>query len=123
VAGVYTYRFIFTSNSGQWVYWTVPAGYRAVLRSLSLVNTDASTRRCIVSVAGKYIYFSDVQAAGTTRSVDLRMAVYQGEQMGAYTESAAMPVQLTGYLFRDDGSGYALEEAVVGDPPPQFEAP
>lgn len=115
---VYSVRFLAGAGAG-WRYYTVPTGYRAVVRSISSAVWDPNPSWQSVSIAGVSVWFDETQAPHTCRVVDLRQVAYAGEQLGGYCAAASASICVSGYLFQDTGGAGELQPDAVGEDPPQ----
>lgn len=97
---VFTERFLATQATG-WTYWTVPAGKRAVIRSVDVCNFDTAQWAAIVQLAGMPFVNTFVGGGGGRLNYDGRQVLYAGEQLGVYLQHGNMSISVSGYLFND----------------------
>jgi hypothetical protein len=101
VLPVYSERFLNRGGNSGWTYYTVPPGKRAVI---TMVTSDPglnSGHGVQVLAAGYSIYRSQLPANADARFESLRVPVYQGEQIGLYTQGATATCTVSGYLLTD----------------------
>lgn len=103
---VYSVRFLQVHAPDGWHVYTVPAGFRAVVRSITCVVYGTGTPVYQVYVATTYILNVSVPA-NDTRVFDMRQVVYAGEALGASVTLATAHLSVTGYLFADPAGGKA----------------
>lgn len=101
---VYSERFLLTSTFGAWIYYTVPAGRRAVLRSVSITTAAPVGAIAAVALKGFNVVLRQFQATNVTENYDMRHVAYGGETMGAYASAKDVVVAMSGYLFVDTGA-------------------
>lgn len=96
----YSTRLMQTFGTGSWS-WTVPAGRRAVLRSINMVNTHSGEGWTLIHAAGAYVYYRVLPGSAAVTPVDCRVVLYEGEVLGIQTDGVACSVTLSGFLFTD----------------------
>jgi hypothetical protein len=117
---VYTHRFLLVRLAGTWLYWVVPAGHVAIVRSITAVNQDTAARRAYVTINGLPL-LGDLVPGSSGLSRDIRQTLYAGEELGAFTESdRLLTVSVTGYYFTGGPDRASLGPAFEGPPPPGF---
>lgn len=105
MAPVYSHRF-FAAGPNAAATYTVPAGYVAVVRGLTIHNDDTSSlQHCFLTLqpgAIKVVYaIEPVQqfaSANISRAIDLRLVVNAGEQLVLET-SANVFATVSGFLL------------------------
>lgn len=97
---VWSERFAIADTPGTVMVYTVPEGYRAVVRHISLVNSAQTGSATSVRIHGKLIFFR-VPAASTSEQVELRHPVYQRQTIKAQVNLSGSVLTVSGYLFRD----------------------
>jgi hypothetical protein len=101
MTAVYSTRFLAGEAISGTLSYTVPAGYRAVVKEVDGLTTAASSTFVGVQVAGIWIY-SQTNPGGSAQVVAWRgmYVAYAGEEITiATSQSAAGGVN--GYLFED----------------------
>lgn len=100
---IYSEQLVFAIDGGQWHSWSVPAGYRAVVRNVSAANWAAIASRVHVQVGtyAVYVVLHDFPAALGQVSLDTMAVVYAGEPIGIFLDGENVHGQVNGYLFRD----------------------
>jgi hypothetical protein len=101
---IYSERFLSDGASAGYVYFYVPAGRRAVLNHVAIVNQTAEAGTVQVEVNNVRVVFRTLQASDRTVYYDMRIPVYAGEPIAMFKDHAYHSVTLSGYLF-DDPSG------------------
>lgn len=86
--------------------WTVPAGKRAVIKSIAVANGAAAGTAIDVSVAGVVIYLKVFQATNSSDVQNLHQVVYGGEFIRVGLGAAGLHVGIAGFLFDDPSKGH-----------------
>jgi hypothetical protein len=81
----------------------VPAGKRAVLRSISLVNLQGLAGWCSISISGFYAWAHYFQATDHYSHTDMRQVAYAGQTIAMNVDNHGFQLACSGYLFDDDG--------------------
>lgn len=98
--GLYSERFLKHTGGGTGTY-LVPSKHRAVIRSLVLTNSGASSAGVALAVAGSIVW-QDVVPAQGARNADMRLVVYAGEAIAAiHPAGSDLRTVISGYLFDD----------------------
>jgi hypothetical protein len=119
VAKPYTERVLVVTQAAVWMYWTVPSGYRAVIRTL-IERNESAAAATFSAAAGPGMVWYDTIPASSSRAVDMRAVAYAGETIGGYKPIATTGLVITAYVFAEDQARLQLEDAVAGDPPDDF---
>jgi hypothetical protein len=98
---VYSYRFGRNFTANTTAIYTVPGGYRAVVRCITAVNYGATDALCYVAGAAGQLFRRTFQANGPSIVTDVRAVLYAGEQLSIYVAIAGMDVSAHGYLFHE----------------------
>jgi hypothetical protein len=112
----YSVRFLQTRGANKSVTYTVPSGYRAVVRCISAVNFSTTESNYALFVAGTAVVFWLSRTAFSTDRADLRIVAYAGEQLKITIEGPDIAVHMSGYLLEDPpaaaraGAGEAGEQ-------------
>ena len=96
--GVYTQRFVFANGTN--LLFAVPAGYRAIVRSLNVYQGAGAT-------GGAAFFVNSIPVAQLlpgefkSASQEMRVPAYAGETLFVQTFSAASVAVLAGFIFED----------------------
>lgn len=113
---VYTTRFISRAGAGGTTNYVVPAGYRAVVKSI-VCWTYQTTAEVWLSIAAKQCWVWAANPATTLGRAELMTAVaYQGETITLLTIGSNCGAHVAGFLLRET-SAYA---GLLPDLPPEF---
>lgn len=102
----YTERFVAVSAAaiGQSVVFTVPAGKRAVVQTVTFADRAGVANLCRLRIlsAGDdpFIAIRNLAAGTGAEITNLRTALYAGDQVEFY-RGAAADITVSGYLFDD----------------------
>lgn len=111
-ASSYSTRFIHNTAQG-FVRWTVPAGHRAVLKSILGYNGTSAVANIVLELKRQNIWFVAVPGFSGAASAPFMLPVYAGEEVGIYNQVVGVQSALSGYLFVDAGGG-AIAGALPG---------
>jgi hypothetical protein len=115
---VYSERFFHRQDSTAWWYWTVPAGHRVVISSLTAVGDGVNTTYFFVTINAASLFWFPVQVAESSRVITTRQVAYAGEQLGFTMSRSKASLAVSGYLFaQPSGATADAPELVEGDPP------
>jgi len=82
--------------------YTVPAGFRAVVRSISVSPSGTGTSAVGVTIQGLcYLYRNDAVAAGRTDHLECNQVVNAGEVISAFSEGGSSFVCISGFLLNE----------------------
>lgn len=98
----YTETFVRVTTINTWSDYVVPAGRRAVVKSVAVCHMDSVTGDAYVEVAGTYLMALHVQAVGVTQVVALTAVAYAGQHIRAISSTALSHITVAGYLFREE---------------------
>lgn len=110
---VFTTRFVIANTPNVWVTYTVPAGYRAVLRNVVGRNGNAAQQECKVHVAGYVCWDRVLPALTGFEAFETRVVAYAGEQIAGWVPVSGAVVIASGYLFADPAIYDASEEPIT----------
>lgn len=110
---VYSVRFLLATGNGIVVTYTVPAGHRAVVRSVLATNEQATASYFYVQLNGFSIWAADLPAARRSVDLECRLVAAAGERIGVYTVGPEIRVAVSGYLFVDTGAGSEVQGEVT----------
>jgi len=101
---IYTHRFLHVLTPNVWVYWTVPTGKRAVIKSILVVNGhDTISQGGQVKIGNGWVCISN-PAPKSTVNIALTIAAYHGEVLSAFAVGSTSYIAVGGFLF-DDPTG------------------
>lgn len=99
-ARVYSERFLHKIvGAGGSETYTVPAGKRAVVRSVALATYTVAVTQLYVGIDGVAIFNLANPAANTSKQLDVRVVVYQGQQIYANSVGGDAAWSVSGHLF------------------------
>lgn len=99
---VYTTQFVRTTPAaGATVTYTVPAGERAVVKAVDLVNSAAAAGNVQVAVGGVTVVYRVFQAGEREGHSVMTVVAYGGQEIQAYASVAGIRISVAGYLFED----------------------
>jgi len=118
------YSVTFCRNwvAGAWVIYTVPAGYRAVVRWAGSSVQATGGVITDVAISGRYIAHLVPPAAWRSAIVELMAVAYAGETIELFNQAVAANSWVSGYLLREVASGHAAYGPValeLGERPEQ----
>lgn len=97
---VYTQRLMLASGDGGASVYTVPAGYRVIVRCITVYDGTSTTGRGVLWL-GATPLVSRIPAAAQSVALELSFAAYAGEALSLTTYGASTSASATGYVFRD----------------------
>ena len=112
---VYSTRFCLNSQSGG-VTYTVPAGQRAVVKSVSAFNTGATTLTVYLNVAGPTVWAADVPAQKGAALGGLLLVAYAGESVVLINQGPDLRSIVCGFLFESPALRRLDEGQVAQEP-------
>jgi hypothetical protein len=121
LADPYSERFCLAKRPGFPLdAFTVPAGRRAIVRSLSYSGYLTTSPAIWLAIAGVYVFVALPQAATFGGNLDLYQVAYEGELIVVDATAAAGDVgaACSGYLLTDVGGG---RDAAQLPAPPSIE--
>ena len=101
---VYTERLLATAVPRTWVTATVPAGKRAIIKSVAAINSSTGAMVAHVTTVSNYVVALSVPDLYNTHAVDLLAVAYGGEEIRGYIDAQSGFLLVTGWLL-DDPSG------------------
>jgi hypothetical protein len=98
-ARVYTTTFIRHTGAGTVLKWTVPSGYRAVVKSVVAMayTTPGDVWAAIADVP---FWWHSLQAKNSAIA-NLTTVAYAGETVEGYTGATGVRIHVSGYLFQE----------------------
>jgi len=102
---VYTETFIRRRSlaAGTW-NWTVPAGKRAIVKSVVVVQTGATAGLAEILINNVACHIVQVPAAASASALELLAVAYAGQVVGAYASQANFDITVSGWLLSDVGA-------------------
>jgi hypothetical protein len=98
---VYTHRFLVVNIPAAWSYWTVPAGMRAVVKSVTIVNGGTSSTDGAQLRVGSTFLALHNPAAKTTAVLAMTQVAYGGEVLSGWVTGPSTFMSVSGFLFED----------------------
>ena len=98
----YSTRFV--GASGQTLAFIVPAGYRAVVKSVVAANWDTVSRNVAVTVAGLQVVWSALPVGPSDKATECHVVAYAGERIDAGVSGTKTAVICSGYLLQEGGA-------------------
>lgn len=99
---VYTERLLSTSVPNVWATATVPAGQRAIVKSVVSLNSSQTVPLTThVTIASGYAAAFVIPDYYNAKSLDLLAVAYAGEEIRAYLQGQSGFVLVTGWLLED----------------------
>lgn len=97
----YSERFILAHGPGGTWNYTVPAGRRAIVTDLVILNVASAAANCILSLAGYTVYLAAVPGNYGTSHTSMRQVAYGLEVVAIVTGGSDMRASLSGYLLNE----------------------
>jgi hypothetical protein len=122
---VYSTTFLRTGSVGRWVY-TVPQGYRAVVKNVTVMAFGAPPSNTWVIVEGIYTSYFTFPATAAFKEQTLMAVARPGEQVIAELSTAGTHTTVSGFLLRDVAGAESAEGVVEWapfEPPADFSPP
>lgn len=98
MAGVYSVRFLLVKAT-SFVYYVVPNGKVAVLKSMSAVNDSTSSVQGRITLAGISLWYASVPGESNGGRDGLHIVMNAGESLGCAANSPGMFFCASGYLL------------------------
>lgn len=117
-SGLYSTQFCKLAGAGQSLAYIVPAGYRAVVRSIVTSTNQAGASNAWVYLGATLIAAFSIPAPNVHQALDLRQVAYAGEQLGFVTGGAGVFLAVSGYLLRDPTGAQAPPLEAMDTPAP-----
>jgi hypothetical protein len=114
---VYSERFLSTDLENVWYSYFVPAGKRAVIKSIVAANVTTSVHECLVYLRGRPVVEQLVQARTTFNPGQLHVVAYAGEEMRVNSSSSGLAVWVSGFLLTNP-AGVTDDPGDAADPLP-----
>lgn len=97
----FTQRFLHVHGGPQWAYYTVPVGYRAVVRSIFAWVGAPNDGGVAVFVHQAQLFTFISPAADRSTSLEARVVAYGLETIAVSTWGTNCAAQVAGYIFVD----------------------
>lgn len=94
--GVYSKRFLLVSSVGRLDY-AVPAGKRAIVKMVSVVNPSSTAQQGVLYIGPTAIWVASVPGNSAASASNLMIVVNAGELLGAAITAATMACVVSGY--------------------------
>jgi hypothetical protein len=101
---VYSERFIGISNSTGWWSFTVPAGRRAIIKSVTVVSVATTAALVDLSADVFRVYRRTFPAGEASVYFETMVVLYQGEQMWLNVNALGVSVTVNGWLLNATSS-------------------
>lgn len=98
-ARIYSTTFMRAASVGATYTYTVPAGFRAVIKSIDAVGFSPGGGFFYVTVNGVYIAYQQIQAAYSTFHSAPMVVAYAGQQIACLVTGQLIHCTISGYLF------------------------
>jgi len=116
---VYSETFIRAYGPQGWWTYVVPAGMRAVVRNITVVDGIGVSGHTQVEVEDIIIALAIFPANLRYYSIDCRVVAYQGQDIRCFLAVQGIHVQVSGFLFRDATGATAAPGEMTVDHTPQ----
>jgi hypothetical protein len=117
-SGLYSTQFAKLAGPGTSLAYVVPAGYRAVVRSIIASTNATGASNAWVYLGATVIAAFSIPAPNVHQTLDLRQVAYAGEQLGFVTGGASVFLAVSGYLLRDPTGAQAPPLEAMDTPLP-----
>ena len=105
----YTQRFLAFAGPGGALEYTVPAGYRIVIRAFTVHNSGGTTDSCALWLLGAPVY-SLKPGPDAGAAVATHIVAYSGEVVTVTWTANAMAGTVSGYIFADPAGPIGRQE-------------
>jgi len=99
--GVYSERFCISGDQDVWTDYFVPAGMRAIVRSIVALSGAAAAGAVGVQCGPSSVFWHVFQVSNVTEVVDMRQVAYAEERISVVVTAGAAQATVAGYLFED----------------------
>lgn len=112
---IYSERFLLIGLGVEDLIYTVPAGHRAVVRSITASSWTTTAALVQVMVGGSPIALFHLQAQWESHALAVHVPLYAGESLRLVASVADIYASASGYLFADSsGRSAALGDVAEG---------
>lgn len=123
---VYSERFLHSEEFGVWVEYVVPAGRRAIIKSMLISSTATEAGIAMVAINRTVIWRRHLPDANDSEAVECHQVAYQGEAIGTYANVAGIRTVVSGFLLSQPAAKLdELQDAQLATPgsdDPELEA-
>lgn len=98
---IYSETFLRITLAGTIIGYTVPAGHRAVVRSVLAVQGGTLPGQALIWIAGVNTCTIPLPGTYKTENVDCRAVAYAGQKIEGYSTASGINLTISGYLFED----------------------
>jgi len=105
----YSETFIRAYGPQGWWTYVVPAGKRAVVRNVTVVDGIGVSGHTQVEVQGIIVALAIFPASLRFYSIDMRVVAYQGQEIRVFLAVQGIHVCVSGFEFVDDGASTAAD--------------
>lgn len=98
---VYSETFVRSIAADLWTAYTVPAGYRAVVKFVSVTNPASGSPVIHVEVAQTHLIYIALQVASPQLHQACFAVAYSGQVIRALSVGIRADINVSGYLLRD----------------------
>lgn len=98
----------------------MPAGYLAIVRTVTVTNLDSAPALAECRVADVPIWRRSVPAAGSVAENELRVVGYTAEAIAVYLSPPAMAATVSGYLIQVPAGSSRAPETIQVDEWPEL---
>ncbi len=96
----YTQRFILFGGGGGQAAYTVPPGYRAVVRSFTTYNSGTTLNSCALWLGGHPVV-ALTPGANSGAAIACHIVAYGGEDLTVTYDPSSSSGSVAGYIFVD----------------------
>lgn len=116
-ARTYSERFLLMRGANVQAQYLVPAGFRAVVRCITVANLSLAQGNGALFVAERVCWFWLSPGEYGSVWADVRIVAYQGEFLHLSLEGPDVAGSVSGYLFEDPPGAQLLPAAPAVEPP------
>lgn len=98
-------RFVRSGPAGIKVSYSVPPGYRAVIKSVIFATTDGGGGVATAECAGALICIWTAPGPNTQLAASMSQVAYAGELISVFVSKSNMWASAAGYLLQDAAPG------------------
>lgn len=103
---VYTETFVRRRSLGAGTWnWVVPAGKRAIVKSIVVTQTGGQAGIAEVLVGNVAVFLATIPATAVSHNVELLAVGYPGEIVGVYASQPDYDVSVSGWLLDESQGG------------------
>jgi hypothetical protein len=113
---LYSVRFLAFATKNLWYYYTVPAGHRIIVRSITLTGNPTVATGFWATLAGVNLFIVTLPASERSRTYEMRQVGYAGEALGGSLYEDASSMIVSGYLLRESALGQSAAPELETEP-------